>query len=170
MQQGGFAVIPNSRWPCLRCTSGAVHGWGRLLHSYTDFCNLGTKLMNMLKQCGSFDQVELSLKRWKKNTMNTDQLGGWVTKHFLVTQKAYTKPLNLNYIWYRSIGSLRSTLRLRSMADRSFEFAKTQGLWRKNPVHGEEEARLVLEDTFKIGEEEGWQGEQSGSIDLPEAL
>ena len=51
----------------------------------------GTKLLKMLKECGSFETIEMQLKRWKKNTVNEDKLGGWVTKHWLITQKSYTK-------------------------------------------------------------------------------
>ena len=57
---------------------------------------------------------------------------------------------------------------LRSMAEKSFEWAKTRGLWRQNAVHGEEEARLVTDEVFKAGSEQGWMAEQSGAMDLPD--
>ena len=41
------------------------------------------------------------------------------------------------------------------MIDNSFNHAKTQGLYSKNAVHGEEEARLVLDDTFNNKNEKG---------------
>ena len=43
----------------------------------------------------------------------------------------------------------------KDMIDNSFNHAKTQGLYRKNAVHGEEEARLVLDDTFNNKNEKG---------------
>lgn len=43
----------------------------------------------------------------------------------------------------------------KDMIDNSFHHAKAQGLHRKNPVHGEEEARLVLDDTFSNKNEKG---------------
>ena len=37
------------------------------------------------------------------------------------------------------------------MCDNSFEWAKAQpGCWRTNPVHGAEEARLTVTDTFNL--------------------
>ena len=38
------------------------------------------------------------------------------------------------------------------MADKSFAWAASRGLLRKNAVHGEEEARLVLKDYFQFNE------------------
>ena len=55
---------------------------------------------------------------------------------------------------------------LRQMAEKSFEWAKSRGLHRNNEVHGEEEARLVLEDSFALSTQDGWEGEMSGSIEL----
>ena len=41
------------------------------------------------------------------------------------------------------------------MADKSFAWAKAHGLTRDNKVHGEEEAKLVLEDAFANENERG---------------
>ena len=43
------------------------------------------------------------------------------------------------------------------MADKSFKWAaeKGSGFFRKNPVHGEEEAKLVLTDAFNVNEQDG---------------
>ena len=41
------------------------------------------------------------------------------------------------------------------MADKSFAWAASRGLLRKNAVHGEEEARLVLKDYFQFNNEKG---------------
>ena len=43
----------------------------------------------------------------------------------------------------------------RQMADKSFAWAASRGLLRKNAVHGEEEARLVLKDYFQFNNEKG---------------
>ena len=45
----------------------------------------------------------------------------------------------------------------RTMADRSFKWAaeKGSGFFRKHPVHGEEEAKLVLTDAFNVNEQDG---------------
>lgn len=44
---------------------------------------------------------------------------------------------------------------LRQMADNSFEHAKQIGCHRVNKVHGEEEAKLVLEEYFQDQDEAG---------------
>ena len=41
------------------------------------------------------------------------------------------------------------------MADNSFEWAAARGLVRKNAVHDEDEARLVLEESFGAHNERG---------------
>ena len=59
----------------------------------------------------------------------------------------------------------------RTMADRSFAWAKARGLVRDNTVHGEEEARLVLEDSFANENEKGEMTNQqaSGLVEDPVA-
>ena len=44
---------------------------------------------------------------------------------------------------------------LRQMIERSWKWANEHKLVRKNPVHGEEEAKLVLEDFFSSSVEHG---------------
>ena len=41
------------------------------------------------------------------------------------------------------------------MADKSFEWAKARGRLRTNSTHGEEEAKLILEDWFESKNESG---------------
>ena len=50
------------------------------------------------------------------------------------------------------------------MCDRAFQWAKRQGLWQVNPIHGEEEASLVIERLFSTEEQEGEAFSQSGSF------
>ena len=47
--------------------------------------------------------------------------------------------------------------------DRSWSWASQRNLVRTNPVHGEEEARLVLEDWFANENEEGTSTNAAGS-------
>lgn len=80
----------------------------------------------LLQKHGDFKQVELKLARWEQKK-HTDNLGGrWVTKRYLEEVCMYTA----------------------TMIKNSFEYAKAQGLHRINPVHKEEEAKLVLEESF----------------------
>ena len=50
------------------------------------------------------------------------------------------------------------------MADKSFEWAKSKGLHRTNAVHGEEEAKLVLDDKFALNVQDGFEGSHEGSF------
>ena len=58
----------------------------------------------------------------------------------------------------------------RQMADRSFDWARARNLTRTNEVHGEEEACLVLEDSFAVNEQTGWEGTETGATELPASL
>ena len=51
------------------------------------------------------------------------------------------------------------------MADNAFEWAKQRpGCWRVNPVHKEEEARVVLSETFLFKNQVGSGMETEGSF------
>ena len=53
--------------------------------------------------------------------------------------------------------------------DRAFAWASSKTLVRKNSVHGEEEARLVLTDDFSVRNEEAQQTEQAMQFEVTEA-
>ena len=55
---------------------------------------------------------------------------------------------------------------LRSMIDHAWDWAREHCKLRVNPIHGEEEARLVLEDFFAHKNEHGSELHQSGSFAL----
>ena len=50
------------------------------------------------------------------------------------------------------------------MADHAFEWAAKNHLVRQNPIHGEEEANIVLDENFIMEEEEGESYEQNGQL------
>ena len=52
------------------------------------------------------------------------------------------------------------------MADNAFNWAANNKLLRKNDVHGEEEARLVLKDTFAWSKTEGERNEERSSMEV----
>ena len=56
------------------------------------------------------------------------------------------------------------------MVDNAFAWAKSKGLVRVNPVHGEEEARLVLSESFEIVDEQGACTELAGSFEAEEPI
>lgn len=98
-------------------------------------------MRDLLKKHGDFKPVEIQLKKWKQTEHETNLGGRWCTKFYLENHCFYTKP----------------------MIENSFSHAKAKGLWRRNPVHGEEEAKLVLDDTFNKKNTHGEREEQSGS-------
>ena len=56
------------------------------------------------------------------------------------------------------------------MVDKSFDWAKKRKLWRKNPMHGEEEVCIVIKDKFSLDDEQGWQSTQRGSFQMEDPL
>ena len=45
----------------------------------------------MLSQHGTFDQVEIQLKKWHRETSDVTKEGAWVTKKFLIENRHYSK-------------------------------------------------------------------------------
>lgn len=99
----------------------------------------------LLEKHGDFKIVECKLSRWQTTRHKTNLGGRWCTKEYLQRECHYTKP----------------------MIENSFKHAKAKGLWRKNEVHGEEEAKLVIDDGFSHENEngEGTNFEASGEIE-----
>ena len=54
----------------------------------------------------------------------------------------------------------------RKMIDSAFKWAASHGLTRINPIHSEEEARLVLSETFELCDETGQTMEFSGTMEV----
>lgn len=55
------------------------------------------------------------------------------------------------------------------MADNAFAYAKDRNLIRKNEIHGETEAKLILEEYFGYRESEGQESTEQGSFSLEAA-
>ena len=49
---------------------------------------------------------------------------------------------------------------------KAFEWAEKNGRKRKNPVHGEEEIRIALSETFALNNTEIEEREQSGTLEV----
>ena len=58
---------------------------------------------------------------------------------------------------------------VRKMADSSFEWASKQNLIRTNPMHGEQEAKLILEDGFTYDHVQDEVVEQSTAMTVEES-
>ena len=56
----------------------------------------------------------------------------------------------------------------RKMADTGFEWATRHNLVRMSPIHGEQEAKLVLEDGFSFNTVEGETTQQSSRLEVEE--
>ena len=119
----------------------------------------GQKLRDlMIKNNNQFNLVEVELKRTAETKIEQNRAGQWVTKLFLMNHEGYT----------RTLGSInRASLDVsRKMADNSFLWAANHGLTRKNEVHGEEEAKLVLTDSFNWSKTEAERTEERTAMQV----
>ncbi|CAK8998818.1 Uncharacterized protein SCF082_LOCUS5791 [Durusdinium trenchii] len=76
--------------------------------------------------------------------MGRSKQGAWVTKHMLAAERHWTKP----------------------MIEAAWDWAKARNLWRVNPIHKEEEIKVVLEDAFKYAEESGFETRQEATMEM----
>ncbi|CAE7345303.1 OGG1, partial [Symbiodinium pilosum] len=81
------------------------------------------KLRQLLLQHGSFDKVEVVVKQWAETKRKQKQGGGYVTKQWLMDNRSFDK----------------------TMADKSFEWAKARGLHRISEITGAEEADIPFD-------------------------
>lgn len=54
----------------------------------------------------------------------------------------------------------------RPMIEAAWDWAKARNLWRVNPIHKEEEIKVVLEDAFKYAEESGFETRQEATMEM----
>ena len=54
------------------------------------------------------------------------------------------------------------------MADNAFSWAETNGLIRVNEMHGEQEAKLILDDEFHHDQQQSEHVEQTSRMDVEE--
>ncbi|CAE7544153.1 unnamed protein product [Symbiodinium sp. CCMP2456] len=88
--------------------------------------------------------MEVQVKKWSKSVLGKTRAGGYYTRSYLATQAGWTK----------------------KMVDNAFKWAASHGLIRVNPVHGEEEARLVLNETFQLCDETGQSMDLTGNMEM----
>ena len=50
------------------------------------------------------------------------------------------------------------------MVSAAVEWAKSKNLWRVNPIHKEEEIKVVVDDFFRFSEQEGFDTTQRGPL------
>ncbi|CAL1132198.1 unnamed protein product [Cladocopium goreaui] len=101
----------------------------------------------MLANNMDFANVELELKRTSKTRFGRRKEGRWVTKHYLVNTMGWT----------------------RKMADNGFEYASRHNLLRTSQIHGEQEAKLLLDEAFSFDETHEQSTEQSQRMEIEDA-
>lgn len=77
--------------------------------------------------------MELKLSRWNLQKQSQTIKGRWCTRKYLAEVCHYSA----------------------KMIDHSFEHARAKGLVRTNPVHKEEEAKIIIDDEFDRVDEQG---------------
>ena len=101
--------------------------------------------------------------------------GGWYTRAYLASQAQWSKRLafiNVDdpspaIIQFKNCASMCIYFsHTRKMIDSAFKWAASHGLTRINPTHSEEEARLVLSETFELCDETGQTMEFSGTMEV----
>ena len=63
----------------------------------------------------------------------------------------------------------RIVINCRPMINAAFQWASSNGLVRKNPVHQEEEAKIVLQDAFELLDQTSNEISMSGSIEVEDS-
>ena len=52
------------------------------------------------------------------------------------------------------------------MVDAAVDWAKNRNLWRVNPIHKEEEIKIVVEDFFKYTDQQSYETSQRGTMEM----
>ncbi|CAK9000210.1 Uncharacterized protein SCF082_LOCUS6397 [Durusdinium trenchii] len=100
------------------------------------------ELKKMFLQHGSFQMMEIRIKKRHVDSSSTTKSGGWYTKSQLDLQHGWTK----------------------QMINRAFAWAEKNGKYRVNPIHGEPEAFLVLNEGFCLTSTDTEETDRSGNI------
>ena len=56
--------------------------------------------------------------------------------------------------------------KLRSMVDAAWNWARARNLWRVNPIHKEEEIKVVVDDFFNYNNETGFETHQRTTMEM----
>ncbi|CAE7223132.1 unnamed protein product, partial [Symbiodinium sp. CCMP2456] len=107
-----------------------------------------TKLRELLKTHGNFKALELHVRKTHLSSYGKSKEGQWVTKQFLAQSEHWTPP------------------NPKKMISAAWQWAARTKNLRKNAVHGEEEARLVLTDKFEAQDLTSQETDLRGRIDV----
>lgn len=78
---------------------------------------------------------------------------------FFASYKRYSINISYTTICYKAY------LKMRPMIDAAWDWAKSRNLWRVNPIHKEDEIKVIVDDFFKYSEEEGIETQQIGTME-----
>ncbi|CAE7331084.1 CML24 [Symbiodinium necroappetens] len=102
-----------------------------------------------VETCQALDPVpvrwlELSIKKFHLKKKTLAKHGGYYTKAYLTNNCHWTKP----------------------MVEKAWQWAHKNNCLRKNEIHGEEEALLVLSDSYELLDQEGQELSMAGTIEM----
>lgn len=87
----------------------------------------GEKIKNLLAETGGdFKQLEISIRRLREQEHSNQVQGGWVTEIYLEHEKHWDA----------------------DMIAHSKEWARARGLFRTSPIHGRDEWKIPLDESF----------------------
>ena len=78
-------------WVLMNFPLNASEGPCKFIYNTFTCHNLGEKLKKMLKEKGTFKEVECEIARYQKTSLKDTKQGGWVTKLYLQNEKHWTK-------------------------------------------------------------------------------
>ena len=123
----------------------------------------GEKLKAMFHQHGSFEELEIQVKKHHMKSREDAKTGGWYTKHALEFKEGWSKQgpqfclcsscmhARLpSYVFLKLpiIQLFPVLIPLRSMIQKALDWGRKTNNLRVNPIHGEEEIRMILSETF----------------------
>ena len=133
--------------------------------------NLGEQLRDLLKKHGSFASMELEVKKTHLKKKARAKHGGFYTRVYLASQCHWTKCLGAEVCSHLKSSTCISGCpqqcgTLRPMIDNAFKWAASTNNLRRSKIHGEEEAYLLLSETFELLDEEGHEVAISGNMEV----
>eukprot|EP00435_Cladocopium_sp_Y103_P017743 s3978_g4.t1 len=102
------------------------------------------RLREMLLKEGSVEAMDVKVTKMHKKSLDESKGGGWYTKQWLVDNRSWNK----------------------TMCDNAWKWAKEHNLWKRNPIHKEEEIKVVIDDEFKFNNHQEHGTEQSGQFQM----
>ncbi|CAE7193221.1 unnamed protein product, partial [Symbiodinium necroappetens] len=110
--------------------------------SASDVAPPGEQLRELLKKHGNFKSLEMNLRKFHLKKKILAKRSSYVTKAYLLGHCHWP------------------------MVEKAWVWANEHKVLRKNEVHGEEEAKLILSEDFDLLDEEGQEISMNGSVEM----